>query len=81
MRAAVAAVRMQHPHRIVVAVPVGAAETCSRLKREADEVVCAATPYPFRAVGLWYSDFPQASDEEVKHLLARAAEERLQTAH
>lgn len=73
MRAAVAALRKQNPARIVVAVPVGAEDTCDLLSEEADEVVCAATPEPFHAVGLWFRDFDQTSDEEVRELLARAA--------
>jgi predicted phosphoribosyltransferase len=76
MRAAVAALRQQRPARIVVAVPVGAAETCAELQREADEVVCARTPEPFYAVGLWYDDFRQTTDAEVADLLRRAAEEQ-----
>jgi len=73
MRAGVAALRAQQPARIVVAVPVGAADTCATLRREADDVVCARTPEPFQAVGLWYHYFPQTSDEEVRELLRRAA--------
>jgi len=72
MRAALRAVRQQQPARLVAAAPVGARDTCAALRDEADEVVCAATPEPFRAVGLWYRDFPQASDEEVHRLLAQA---------
>jgi predicted phosphoribosyltransferase len=72
MRAAVAALRRQGPARVVVAVPVGAAETCAELSDEADETVCARTPEPFLAVGMWYEDFSQTSDEEVRELLARA---------
>jgi len=72
MRAAVAALRQQQPARIIVAVPVGAAETCAEFQSEADEVVCARTPEPFYAVGLWYSDFSQTTDEEVRELLQRA---------
>jgi predicted phosphoribosyltransferase len=72
MRAAVAALRQQGPQRIVVAVPVGAAETCAELRAEADEVVCAYTPEPFCAVGLWYEDFTQTGDAEVRELLERA---------
>ncbi len=72
MLAAVVAIRQQRPARLVVAVPVGAAETVRKLREQADEVVCPATPDPFHAVGLWYRDFPQASDEEVHQLLARA---------
>jgi len=81
MRAAVASIRQLHPHWVVVAVPVGASETCAQLRREADEIVCAAMPYPFRAVGLWYRDFPQSTDEEVKSLLARSESEHAQLAH
>jgi len=75
MRAAVKALRAQQPARIVVAVPTAAAQTCDELRREADEVVCPSTPEPFRAVGLWYEDFSQTSDEEVHELLAQAAQE------
>ena len=75
MRAAVLAIRQQHPARLVVAVPVGAADTCQALHGEADEVVCAASPEPFRAVGLWYEKFPQASDDEVRTLLEEARRE------
>jgi predicted phosphoribosyltransferase len=75
MRAAVAALRQQEPARIVVAVPVGAYESCVDLAAEADEVICARMPEPFYAVGLWYRDFAQTSDEEVRELLARAAAE------
>jgi predicted phosphoribosyltransferase len=72
MRAAVLAVRRLHPARVVVAVPVGASQTCHALRDAADEVVCASTPEPFNAVGLWYADFPQTTDEEVQQLLAQA---------
>jgi predicted phosphoribosyltransferase len=71
MRAAVHAVRAQGPERIVVAVPVAAAQTCAQLRGEVDEIVCAYTPEPFHAVGLWYDDFTQTSDDEVRDLLAR----------
>jgi putative phosphoribosyl transferase len=69
MRAAVQAVRKLGPARIVVAVPVGAGETCSRLRKAADEVVCVEEPEPFFAVGNWYDDFDQTSDAEVRELL------------
>jgi predicted phosphoribosyltransferase len=69
MRAAVQAVRQQHPARVIVAVPVGAVETCAELGREADEVVCVRMPEPFVAVGLWYRDFTPTSDNEVRALL------------
>jgi putative phosphoribosyl transferase len=81
MRAAVTSIRQQHPARLVVAVPVGAEETCRQLRAEADEVVCAATPYPFRAVGLWYESFPQASDDEVHELLEAARREQALSMH
>ncbi len=73
MRAAVAALRQQQPARIVVAVPIASRTVCNELKMEVDEIVCAATPEPFYAVGLWYEDFEQTSDAEVRALLARAA--------
>jgi putative phosphoribosyl transferase len=68
MRAAAQALRMQRPKRLVVAVPVGAPDSCDEFRAEADEVICALTPDPFRAVGLWYEDFSQTSDEEVQWL-------------
>jgi putative phosphoribosyl transferase len=69
MEAAVQAMRTQRPARVVVAVPVGAQETCARLKTVADEVVTVATPEPFQAVGLWYDDFRQLTDDDVRALL------------
>jgi predicted phosphoribosyltransferase len=76
MRAAVRALRRQGPARLVVAVPTAAPQTCEELREEADEVVCETTPEPFHAVGLWYEDFSQTTDEEVRDLLARAARHR-----
>ncbi len=73
MKAAVEAVRLRAPARVVVAVPVAATATCAELRRLADDVVCAATPEPFWAVGQWYDDFTQTTDDEVRDLLARAA--------
>lgn len=73
MRAAAAAIRAQEPRRLVVAVPVAARETCDEFRDEVDEVVCAITPEPFYAVGVWYRDFSQTTDEEVHELLERAA--------
>jgi predicted phosphoribosyltransferase len=70
MEAAISALRQMGPQRIVVAVPVGAEETCRRLRAAADEVICLATPWPFHAVGEWYDDFAQTSDEEVRTLLS-----------
>jgi putative phosphoribosyl transferase len=75
MLAAVRALRQQGPARIVVAVPVASPDTCELLKTEVDEVVCAATPEPFYAVGLWYRDFSQTTDDEVRELLARSGAE------
>jgi putative phosphoribosyl transferase len=72
MRAAVLAVRRLHPSRVVVAVPVGAPQACRSLRDVADDVVCAFAPEPFSAVGLWYADFSQTTDEEVRLLLALA---------
>ena len=75
MRAAIAALRPQRPARAVVAVPVAAAATCDLLRAEVDEIVCAATPEPFWAVGQWYADFAPVSDDEVRALLERARSE------
>lgn len=70
MRAAVLATRRLKPSRIVVAVPVGAPETCQALRAIADDVVCVLMPEYFEAVGLWYEDFGQTTDDEVRQLLA-----------
>ncbi|WP_408890071.1 phosphoribosyltransferase [Myxococcus faecalis] len=75
MRAAVAALRLRHPSHITVAVPVAPPDTCDALAPLVDEMVCARTPEPFGAVGLWYRHFDQTSDEEVQDLLARSAHE------
>jgi putative phosphoribosyl transferase len=74
MRAAVQAVRQHHPARVIVAVPVGARATCEELADVTDETVCARTPEPFLAVGQWYDDFSQTTDEEVRRLLADHAQ-------
>ena len=74
MEAAIQAVRQSNPARVVVAAPVGAAETCARLRTLADEVVCASIPGYFQAVGLWYDRFDQTSDEEVIALLTKMPE-------
>ena len=71
MMAAVKAVRLMQPVRVVVGVPVGSPATCRQLREEADEVVCAVEPESFAAVGGWYADFSQTGDEEVRELLAR----------
>src|SRR3981189_1326817 len=71
MRAAIEALRQLKPARIVVAVPTASPETCQEMKAMVDDVICAITPEPFHAVGLWYQDFTQTTDEEVRNLLAR----------
>src|SRR5256712_11952760 len=83
MRAAVKALRQRGAAKIVVAVPVGPPDTCKDFEQEADEVVCAREPEFFQAVGQYYEDFSQTSDEEVRELLARAAgsEDRPASAH
>jgi len=76
MRAAVKALRQRGVAKIVVAVPVGPPDTCREFEDEADETICASAPEFFQAVGQYYEDFSQTSDEEVRDLLARAAENR-----
>ena len=76
MRAAIAAVRTFQPSRLVVAVPTGARETCEDLRRDVDEVVCVTEPDHFYAVGMWYEDFTQTEDREVRDLLEAAGRER-----
>lgn len=73
MLAAVKALRERHPKQIIVAVPVAARETCDSFRAYANDVICAVTPEPFFAVGVWYSDFTQTSDEEVRSLLEAAS--------
>jgi putative phosphoribosyl transferase len=73
MRAAVKALRQRGVAKIVVAVPVGPPDTCREFEDEADETICASAPEFFQAVGQYYEDFSQTSDEEVRELLARAA--------
>ena len=72
MRAAVRALRALNPRSVTVAVPVAAAETCEELRREADNVICLATPEPFVAVGLWYRNFAPTTDDEVRDILRQA---------
>ena len=74
MRAAIKALRQHEPARIIVAVPTASPDTCEELRAEVDEVVCAITPEPFHAVGYWYEDFTQTTDQEVRELLADPAE-------
>lgn len=78
MRAAVSALRAQSPARVVAAVPVGSVETCVQLRDEADEMICLRTPTSFHAVGQWYDDFTQVTDDEIHALLARKEDEHAQ---
>jgi putative phosphoribosyl transferase len=73
MRAAIAAVRERGPRQLVVAVPVGAVETCAEIEREVSTLICPLQPHPFHAVGLWYRDFAPTTDHEVRECLAAAA--------
>src|SRR6266850_7416961 len=73
MHAAIQALRQQNSARIVVAVPTASPDTCEEMKAKADDVICAITPEPFEAVGRWYQDFSQTTDEEVSALLARTS--------
>jgi putative phosphoribosyl transferase len=72
MRAAAQAVRAHRPARVVIAVPVGAGQTCADLSAVADEVICARMPEPFSAVGQWYLNFDQTDDDEVRELLQKS---------
>jgi predicted phosphoribosyltransferase len=72
MYAAVKALRQLQAARIVVAVPIASPETCEELRSEVDDIICAVTPEPFHAIGLWYEDFSQTADEEVRNLLAQS---------
>jgi putative phosphoribosyl transferase len=76
MRAAAKALRLQHPERIVAAVPVASPTVCEAFREDVDETVCAVTPEPFVAVGLWYRDFSPTSDQEVREVLRRSEERR-----
>jgi putative phosphoribosyl transferase len=73
MRAAITALKQHKPGRIVVAVPAAAPDICREVGEQVDEIICAVTPDPFYAVGLWYRQFSQTTDEEVRDLLSRAA--------
>jgi putative phosphoribosyl transferase len=70
--AAVSYVRSLEPEAVTIGVPVGSAEACNRLRKKVNDLVCLATPEPFVAVGQWYQDFQQVSDNEVKNLLAES---------
>jgi putative phosphoribosyl transferase len=71
VRAAIAVLKSQRPQKIVVAVPVAPTDTCDELREEVEEVVCLMTPEPFYAIGLWYENFAQTTDEEVHECLAK----------
>jgi predicted phosphoribosyltransferase len=73
MLAAARALRREGPKEVIIAVPVAAAVVCDELRPEVDDIVCVATPERFHAIGIWYDDFSQTSDEEVRQLLDRAA--------
>ena len=73
MRAAIAAIKKKRAGRVVVAVPVGALQTCEEISPVVDELICAATPEPFYGVGRWYKNFSQTTDEDVRQLLERAS--------
>jgi putative phosphoribosyl transferase len=77
MHAALKAVKQQQPKSVIAAVPLASVEAWEVLAGEADEVVCLATPEPFYAVGLWYEEFPQVADEEVRRLLAQSAQQKV----
>ncbi|ALS99224.1 phosphoribosyltransferase family protein [Lacimicrobium alkaliphilum] len=70
MRVAIAAARYQQPAKVVVAVPLAPADTAHQLAQEADQLICLATPEPFVAIGHWYRDFPQVTDDQVRAQLA-----------
>jgi len=73
MRAAVIALRQQQPARLVVGVPVAPPETCAEIRDEVDDIICAVTPEPFVAVGRWYTNFEQVTDEDVRSMLQQSA--------
>jgi len=80
VRAAVVALRLRQPKRIVVAVPIAAEPTFAEIRSQVDELICLATPEPFYSVGFWYEDFSQTTDAEIRELLERASKE-LSPAH
>jgi putative phosphoribosyl transferase len=81
MRAAVAGLKARGPSRIVIGVSIAVPSTCEKLASEVDDIVCAVTPEPFYAVGLWYADFSQTTDEEVRELLEAAWREQAEREH
>lgn len=81
MRAAIVSLRATQAREVIVAVPVAPPDTCLELDQEADQVVCLATPQPFLAVGQWYQEFSPPSDDEIRELLRRNAEEMAEVGH
>ena len=77
MLAAARALRQENPAEIIVGVPVASPAACDELQPEVDAIICAATPEPFDGVGLWYEDFSQTTDDEVRQLLEKAARQRV----
>ena len=75
-RAAIKALKLQHPERIVLVVPVASSSTLAEIENEVDEIICPLKPINFYAVGLWYEQFSQTSDEEVAHLLDKANQDK-----
>jgi putative phosphoribosyl transferase len=73
MLAAVRAVRVREPARVIVAVPVASVQACDEFRYHVDDIVCGETPEPFHSVGAWYEDFAQTSDAEVQELLRRVS--------
>lgn len=72
MRAAAVALKQQNLQQLVVAVPVASPETCAEFREEVDVIVCAVTPRPFYGVGMWYEDFSQVADDQVRELLEKS---------
>lgn len=80
IRVAITAVQAQQPQELIVAVPVAAKFICQQIGAQVDRIVCAETPEPFRAVGLWYDEFDQTTDAEVRSLLQQSRHHMLETA-
>jgi putative phosphoribosyl transferase len=79
MHAAVVALRKHGPQKIIVAVPLASPDTCVEFRAKVDEIICGITPSPFNAVGMWYDDFSQTSDEEVQRLLKKSYQANVST--
>jgi predicted phosphoribosyltransferase len=74
MRAAVTALRKEEADRIIIAIPVASPAVCADFVPLVDQIVCVSTPEPFYAVGAWYDDFSQTTDDEVREFLQAAAD-------